>query len=72
MIPWLTPSMIASRASGSLTFTSTCDVVAPNAEAASTAAGGTPRRPDVTSRMITGTAYSTDATTPGTRDTGIR
>ena len=46
--------------------------VAPNADAASTAAGGTLRTPEVTSRMTTGTAYSTDATTPGTRDTGIR
>ena len=40
MIPWLTPSMIASRASGTLTFASTCLRVAPNADAASTAAGG--------------------------------
>ena len=46
--------------------------VAPNDEAASTAAALTLRTPAVTSRMITGTAYSTDATTPGTRETGIR
>ena len=30
MIAWLTPSMIASRASGILTFTSTWSRVAPN------------------------------------------
>ena len=45
---------------------------APNAEAASTAVGETLRTPLVTSRITTGTAYSTEATTPGTRDTGIR
>ena len=45
---------------------------APNAEAASTAAGGTLRTPFVTSRITTGIAYSTEATTPGIRDTGIR
>ena len=36
MIPWLTPSMIASCASGTFTFRSTCPRVAPNAAAAST------------------------------------
>ncbi len=64
--------MMLSRASGSLTFASTCLREAPNAEAASTASAGTPRRPDVTSLITTGTAYNTDATTPGTRETGIR
>ena len=72
MIPWLTPSMIESRASGTFTFASTCIREAPNADAASTAAGETPRRPFVTSRMTTGIAYRTEATTPGIRDTGIR
>src|SRR5829696_751242 len=67
MMPWFTPSMMLSRASGSLTFASTCVRDAPKACAASTAAGGTLRMPAVTSRMITGIAYSTDATTPGTR-----
>ena len=38
-IPWLTPSMIASRASGIFTFVSTCRRVAPNDAAASTASG---------------------------------
>ena len=56
MIPWLTPSMIESRASGSFTFASTCIRDAPNAEAASTAAGGTPRSPLVTSLITTGIA----------------
>ena len=72
MIPWFTPSMMLSRASGIFTFASTCMREAPNADAASTAAGGTPRTPLVTSRITTGIAYSTDATTPGIRDTGIR
>src|SRR5918994_204123 len=72
MIAWFTPSMIDSRASGSLTLASTCAREAPNDEAASTAAGGTPRSPAVTSRITTGTAYSTDATMPGIRDTGIK
>ena len=56
MIPWLTPSMIDSRASGSFTFASTWPCDAPNELAASTAAGDTSRTPDVTSRMMTGTA----------------
>ena len=56
MIPWLTPSMIASRASGIFTFISICMREAPNAYAASTAAGGTPRTPAVTSRITTGIA----------------
>ena len=34
--------------------------------------GGTPRMPDVTSLITTGTAYRTEATTPGTSSTGIR
>ena len=42
------------------------------AEAASTAVGETPRKPLTTSRMTTGTAYRTDATMPGMRETGIR
>ena len=72
MIPWLTPSMMLSRASGIFTFHSTCIRDAPNADAASTAAGETLRTPLVTSRITTGIAYSTDATTPGMRDTGIK
>jgi hypothetical protein len=72
MSPWLTPSMMLSRASGSLTFVSTCIFDAPNDWAASTGAAGTLRIPDVTSLITTGTAYSTEATTPGTSDTGIR
>ena len=54
------------------TFNSTCVRDAPNADAASTAVGETPRTPAVTSRMTTGTAYSTEATTPGMRETGIK
>ena len=72
MIPWFTPSMIESRASGIFTLASTWAREAPKADAASTAAGGTLRRPLVTSRITTGMAYSTEATTPGMRDTGIR
>ena len=46
MIPWFTPSMMLSRASGIFTFASTWRFDAPNACAASTGAGGTPRMPD--------------------------
>ncbi len=56
MIPWLTPSMIASRASGIFTFASTCSLVAPNERAASTVFGSTSRTPAATSRITTGVA----------------
>ncbi len=56
MIPWLTPSMIESRASGTLTRLSTCMRDAPKAVAASTAVGDTPRTPFATRRMTTGSA----------------
>ena len=72
MIAWLIPSMTASPASGSLTFLSTCSLEAPNAFAASTDVGATSRTPRSTSRSVTGNAYRTPATIPGTIETGIR
>ena len=68
-MPWLMPSMIAGRASGIFTFSSSCMRLAPNDDAASTAVAETSRRPAVTSRITTGIAYSTEAITPGTRPT---
>jgi hypothetical protein len=56
MIAWLTPSMIASRASGIFTFNKTCRRVAPKDVAASTDSGDTPSMPRWTSRIITGAA----------------
>ena len=56
MIPWLTPSMIASRASGILTFASTCAARRAERRRRLDGAGGTPRTPEVTSRITTGTA----------------
>ncbi len=72
MIPWLTPSMIASRAIGIFTLASTCSRVAPNERAASTVFGSTSRTPAETSLITTGVAYSTAAMIPGTMETGIR
>jgi hypothetical protein len=72
MIPWLTPSMIASWARGIFTFKSTCARVAPNESAASTVFASTPRIPFSTSRATTGNEYSTPAIIPGTIETGIR
>ena len=56
MIPWLTPSMIASWASGTLTFRRTWLRVAPNDSAASTVFASTLRTPFSTRRATTGKA----------------
>ena len=56
MIPWLTPSMIASWASGILTFRKTWLRVAPNDSAASTVFASTLRTPLSTRRATTGKA----------------
>ena len=56
MIAWLTPSIMASPASGTLTFCNVCRRDAPNACAASTDAGATSRTPRSTSRIVTGKA----------------
>jgi len=42
MIAWLKPTAMVGRASGSSTFTSFCQRVAPDMSAASVISGGTP------------------------------
>ena len=56
MIVWLTDSRIWRRASGSCTFASVCQRVAPNALAASTVSCVTLRIPSAVIRTAGGTA----------------
>ena len=56
MMVWLIASAIARRASGSSTLRSRCIPVAPNADAASSVSGGTPRMPSVVIRIAAGSA----------------
>ena len=56
MIVWLTDSRIWRRASGSWTFASVCQRVAPNALAASTVSCVTLRMPSAVIRTAGGTA----------------
>src|SRR5258707_304270 len=62
MRPWLAANDRAGRASGNWTFVMTCHGLEPDATAASTTVGETPRTPSATILMATGAAKTTAAT----------
>ena len=69
---WLSPAMIAGRASGICTSRRIRVSVAPNARAASTTSEGTWRIPRLVSRTMGGSAKTSVASTPGVRRTPNR
>ena len=60
--PWLDASTTAALAIGSCTLLIICQAVVPDARAASTDVGDTPRMPSAISLVATGTPNATAAT----------